>query len=96
MEDQEVSLMDELASDYKDIDQIYREQQLLVQTNKMAIEDLALYHKALDNAIMKFHSLKMESINQKMKEMWEKTYQGNDIDTIEIRSDNEHLKGNRT
>lgn len=36
---------------------------------------------------MKFHSVKMEEINKIIKELWQATYKGNDIDTIEIRSD---------
>lgn len=54
---------------------------------------------------MKFHSMKMEEINKTIKELWMKTYKGGgthsmcvsrigcilftDIDTIEIRSDDE-------
>jgi hypothetical protein len=39
MEDQEVSLADELGNDYKDIDQIYKEQQLLVQVFKLYLSN---------------------------------------------------------
>jgi DNA repair protein RAD50 len=48
------------------------------------------------SAIMKFHSMKMEEINKIIKELWVTTYQGQDIDTIEIRSDAEKSKGNRS
>lgn len=44
---------------------------------------------------MKYHSLKMEEINQIIKELWTNTYQGNDIDTIEIKSESETQKLNR-
>jgi DNA repair protein RAD50 len=39
---------------------------------------------------MKFHSVKMEEINKIVKELWQATYKGNDIDTICIRSDAEN------
>jgi hypothetical protein len=36
---------------------------------------------------MKYHTTKMEEINKIIKELWQSTYKGNDIDTIEIRAD---------
>ncbi len=45
---------------------------------------------------MKYHSIKMEEINRIIEELWRKTYQGTDVDTILIRSDNEAAKGNRS
>ena len=45
---------------------------------------------------MKYHSVKMEEINKIIEELWRKTYQGTDVDTILIRSDNENAKGNRS
>ena len=44
---------------------------------------------------MKYHTLKMEEINRIIEELWKKTYQGTDVDSILIRSDNETGKGNR-
>ena len=38
---------------------------------------------------MKFHSSKMESINKSIKELWNRTYKGPDIDGIEIHSEHE-------
>ncbi|TFK52416.1 hypothetical protein OE88DRAFT_1657677 [Heliocybe sulcata] len=38
---------------------------------------------------MKYHSLKMEEVNETMRYLWNKTYQGTDIDGIKIRSENE-------
>jgi DNA repair protein RAD50 len=55
----------------------------------MALADLDKYYKALDKALMKYHSVKMEEINKIIKEHWESTYQGSDIDTIEIRAEPE-------
>ena len=47
-------------------------------------------------AIMKYHGLKMEEINRIIEELWKRTYQGTDVDTILIRSDNETSQGNRS
>ena len=38
---------------------------------------------------MRFHALKMEEINGIIKELWQQTYRGQDIDFIEIRADSE-------
>lgn len=45
---------------------------------------------------MKYHSLKMSEINKIIRELWIHTYKGCDIDTIEIRSDQENTRGNRS
>lgn len=87
----------ELSSDlYRDVEDAYRKLWIEVKTGEMAHSDLEKYAKALDNAIMKYHSLKMEEINKIIKDLWLNTYQGCDIDTIEIRSDCEEAPGNRS
>ena len=43
---------------------------------------------------MTYHQIKMEEINKIIKEYWQQTYKGNDIDTIEIRSDCESGRSN--
>ena len=86
----------ELKSEFLDVHKQYREAMIKLQTTSVANEDLGKYGKALDNAIMKFHGLKMEEINRIIDELWKKTYTGTDVDTIIIRSDNETTKGNRS
>ncbi|KAI9830009.1 MAG: DNA repair protein rad50 [Phylliscum demangeonii] len=65
------------------------------QTTKAAVADLKTYGAALDKAIMKYHGIKMDEINQLLEELWKKTYRGTDIDTVMIRSENETTQGNR-
>ncbi|KAG6912230.1 hypothetical protein DXG01_016194, partial [Tephrocybe rancida] len=60
--------------EFKDINKKYTEQ--LIRMSDMANSDLEKYAKALDNAIMKYHGLKMEEVNDTMKHLWNKTYQG--------------------
>ncbi|BBN10542.1 DNA repair protein RAD50 [Marchantia polymorpha subsp. ruderalis] len=74
---------------YKDIDKRYCAQLVQLKTTEMANKDLDKYYKAVDTAVMRFHSLKMEEINKIIKELWQQTYRGQDIDYIEIRSDSE-------
>jgi len=38
-------------------------------------------------ALMKYHTAKMDEINKIVKELWQQTYRGQDIDTIEIHAD---------
>ncbi|KAF9463040.1 hypothetical protein BDZ94DRAFT_1362864 [Collybia nuda] len=73
--------------EFKDINKRYTDQLIRVKMSDMANSDLEKYAKALDNAIMKYHGLKMEEVNDTMKHLWNKTYQGTDIDGIKIRSD---------
>ena len=36
---------------------------------------------------MKYHAAKMDEVNKVIRDLWQITYRGNDIDTIEIVSD---------
>lgn len=94
--DQLDELIADWKTDYANAASKYREAQIRVMTTATAAEDLGRYGGALDKAIMKFHSMKMEEINHIIEELWKKTYQGTDVDTIVIRSDNEAQKGNRS
>ncbi|KAG8910829.1 DNA repair protein rad50, partial [Tulasnella sp. 408] len=77
----------DLASDFKNIKKRYMDQLIKVKMSDMANNDLEKYAKALDSAIMKYHTLKMEEVNDIMRHLWNKTYQGTDIDGIMIRSE---------
>lgn len=82
-------LVKDYDTDYKDARAKYREAHIKVETTKAAIEDLGRYGTALDQAIMKYHSLKMEEINRIAGELWQSTYKGTDVDKILIRSEPE-------
>jgi DNA repair protein RAD50 len=88
-------LLKEWEMDYKDAKQKYRESHIRVETTKAAIEDLAQCSGAVDKAVMQFHAMKMAEVNRIAGELWQSTYQGTDIDTILIRSDNEGTTGKR-
>ncbi|RMZ79027.1 hypothetical protein DV737_g3603, partial [Chaetothyriales sp. CBS 132003] len=82
-------ILNEYNVDMKDAPQRYREAHIKVETTKAAIDDLNRYGQALDKAIMKYHSLKMDEINSILEELWRATYQGTDVDTILIRAEND-------
>ena len=96
LQEQSKRLDMELSTDYKDIEGSFKNQLVLVKTESMAVDDLEKYSGALDKAIVKFHQQKLQEINDIIKELWVKTYRGNDIETIEIRSDVENTRGNRS
>ncbi|KAI9682225.1 MAG: DNA repair protein rad50 [Caeruleum heppii] len=89
-------LIEDWNTDFKDAAQNFKEAHIKVETTKAAVEDLGRYGSALDKAIMKYHSLKMEEVNRIVEELWKSTYQGTDVDTVLIRSDNESTRGNRS
>jgi DNA repair protein RAD50 len=95
-DDQLQGLLAEWEADYKDAAFKFKEAHVKVEVTKAAIEDLARYAGALDKAIMKYHSLKMEEINSIIAELWRRTYKGSDVDTIMIRSENENTRGNKS
>ncbi|EGG01897.1 uncharacterized protein MELLADRAFT_49933 [Melampsora larici-populina 98AG31] len=86
----------EMDVEFKDIFNRHRNQLIKVKTVEIANQDLDKYAKALDQAIMKYHSHKMAEINDTIQTLWQKTYQGTDIDKILIKSENENAKSNRS
>lgn len=55
------------------------------------VEDLSTYCETLERALTKFHSDKMEKINSLIRDLWRNIYKGNDIDYIQINT--EEVKG---
>uniref|UniRef100_A0A674JR51 RAD50 double strand break repair protein n=1 Tax=Terrapene triunguis TaxID=2587831 RepID=A0A674JR51_9SAUR len=74
-------------SQFKDAEEKYREMMIVMRTTELVNRDLDMYYKALDKAIMTFHSMKMEEINKIIRDLWRSTYRGQDIEYVEIRSD---------
>ncbi|KAF2222525.1 DNA repair protein Rad50 [Elsinoe ampelina] len=88
--------IEDWETDYKDAAYKYKEAHIRVETTKAAVEDLGRYGGALENAVMKYHTLKMEEVNRIIDELWRRTYQGTDVDTIVIKSENESQKGGKS
>ncbi|CEP02458.1 hypothetical protein PBRA_009042 [Plasmodiophora brassicae] len=65
----------------------HRDVTIDLETTRLAVADLDCFYKALDRSLMEFHSIKMREINDVLKDLWQATYRGKDIDTIAIRSD---------
>lgn len=89
-------LLSDWETDYSNAAYKFKEAHIRVEATKAAVDDLGRYGGALDKAIMKYHALKMEQINRIIEELWRRTYQGTDVDTVLIRSDNEANKGNKS
>ncbi|GFZ50594.1 Hydrolase acting on acid anhydrides [Saitozyma sp. JCM 24511] len=85
-----------LDSDYKNIDKQFKEQLIKTKVSEFANNDLEKYGKALDNAILRYHSIKMDEINDTIGHLWNKTYQGTDIDGIRIVSDHDEATSTST
>jgi len=95
LEENVADLKHELSRpEYHNIDEKYKMKSIELQTTKCAQKDLEKYYLALDKALMRYHEIKMEEINKIVKEIWQVTYKGDDIDTIQIKADLEST-GNR-
>ena len=81
------------SAEYKNIDSRLSKETIRFSTLEMLNSDLNRYYTALDKALMAFHSSKMGDINKVVKELWQRTYRGQDIDYIQIRSDAEKQEG---
>nr|CAD2140908.1 unnamed protein product [Meloidogyne enterolobii] len=71
---------------YVDAKKLYIGKMVERQVTLEAIEDLDRYYKTVDDSIIEFHQHKMEQINSILSELWARVYQGNDIETIKIKS----------
>ncbi|KAK3114419.1 DNA repair protein rad50 [Teratosphaeriaceae sp. CCFEE 6253] len=89
-------VLQDYDTEYKNSARKYKEAHIKVETTKACIEDLGRFGGALDKAVMKYHSVKMEEINSIIDELWRKTYQGTDVDTILIKSESENVRANKS
>lgn len=55
----------------------------------VALADLDRYQRALERALLDFHSAKMAEVNRSVRELWQKVYRGSDIDHVAIKADAE-------
>eukprot|EP00497_Spongosphaera_streptacantha_P004636 TRINITY_DN5520_c0_g1_i1.p1 TRINITY_DN5520_c0_g1~~TRINITY_DN5520_c0_g1_i1.p1 ORF type:complete len:212 (-),score=54.68 TRINITY_DN5520_c0_g1_i1:214-849(-) len=83
-----------LATDkYRNVDADHRKKMIEFETTQLANSDLDKFIKALDKALIQHHQERMREINAVLKELWQTTYRGRDIDYIAIRSEQNSGKG---
>merc|ERR1712150_242453 len=81
-------LESELNDDkYRLAEERYKRKSIEARCRYHVINDLNKYYIALDWSIMRFHQERMRVINRIIRELWRSTYRGNDIDYIEIETD---------
>ena len=76
-------------TEYKNVEEDFRIASIKQDTTEMAVKDIGKYHSALDQALQRYHSLKITQINAIIRDLWTLTYKGEDIRNIEIVSGNE-------
>uniref|UniRef100_A0A3Q0QSL8 RAD50 double strand break repair protein n=1 Tax=Amphilophus citrinellus TaxID=61819 RepID=A0A3Q0QSL8_AMPCI len=72
---------------YSKAEELHKNKMIEMRSTELLSKDLKHYEEALDRAIVKFHSMKMDEINQNIRDLWRDTYRGQDIEYIEIRSE---------
>lgn len=87
LEKQLKDIDDEIERDYKDVNEKYLNEYSKLQTKLALATDLTTLYKITDNSIIEFHKSKMLKINNIIDELWKKTYMGNDVESIMIKSD---------
>ncbi|KAK8803667.1 hypothetical protein WA158_001361 [Blastocystis sp. Blastoise] len=75
------------TSTYKDIQARHRKSEVSLHVYRNSISDVDIYIKAIENSLAEYHRSKIEEINRRLRELWLSTYQGNDIENIELHSD---------
>ncbi|TBU05372.1 DNA repair protein Rad50 [Hamiltosporidium magnivora] len=77
----------ELLTEYPETLKKYLKSYVECKTLDLILNDIEKSIKALDKSIVDFHSVKIAEVNQTLKNLWQDTYKGNDIDFIELRSE---------
>lgn len=93
MEDQIERLQTELETDYKNVDDDLRRSGCQLEVQRSTDSDLVGFSRAVDRAMMLYHSVNMERINEIISTLWQEAYTGTDVETILIRADNERSNG---
>ncbi|KAG5899847.1 hypothetical protein JTB14_012318 [Gonioctena quinquepunctata] len=73
----------------------YKKQFFELNVNKVVLEELNKYVIVLEKSVLKFHEERMVHINRTIRELWRSIYRGNDIDYIEIKTDENTGVGKR-
>jgi len=58
-----------------------------IQVKEKAVEDIKEYEKGMDWVMIHFHKDRMKRINEVIRELWRSIYRGNDIDYVEIKTE---------
>mmetsp|Transcript_16487 Transcript_16487/g.39219 ORF Transcript_16487/g.39219 Transcript_16487/m.39219 type:complete len:1428 (+) Transcript_16487:133-4416(+) len=74
------------TEDYKNIDERHRQIMIKTIATGTCADDLGKYYKALDNALLRYHGMKIADINKIIRELWSLTYKGQDINNIQLVS----------
>ncbi|KAJ8912852.1 hypothetical protein NQ315_007984 [Exocentrus adspersus] len=65
----------------------YKKQYYELKVEEFAVQDLIKYVTVLERSVLQFHKERMVHINTIIRELWRSIYRGNDIDYIEIQTD---------
>ncbi|KAJ8935126.1 hypothetical protein NQ318_015781 [Aromia moschata] len=71
----------------------YKKQYYELRVQELAIKDLSTYVVVLERSVLQFHKERMVQINRIIRELWRSIYRGNDIDYIEIQTDESMTTG---
>ena len=57
-----------------------------VKLIELVLDDLDKYMQGIEAGLLKYHQAKIEEVNERIRDLWAMTYQGKDIQSIEIES----------
>jgi len=75
----------------RDKELLYFEKLTHFEYYRLLVEDLEVFVRSLESALVKYHRDKIEVINKNIAELWKLTYMHGDIKKIEIKADLVHL-----
>lgn len=79
-------IMDRLSKE-QNCERTFIEKQAGFEFQRLCIEDLEALHRSVEGALVDFHRQKIEEINRIIDSIWKATYAGEDIVSVQIRSE---------
>lgn len=103
LEGQKTELEDQIANMERELrkpenseaDRLFKHKFYDLALAEQSHDDLDDYGKVLQKALIEYHKSCMTKINKSIRELWRSIYRGNDIDWIEIRTEEGDQKGLR-
>lgn len=77
------------SQQFKDTRQALNQAKLAARCLTLSMNDIKLYEKSLNEALREYHTNRMDEVNRSIYRLWNNTYTGGDIDTIEIKCETE-------
>ncbi|XP_064473051.1 DNA repair protein RAD50-like [Ornithodoros turicata] len=77
----------ELTGHFKDAKKEYVQDLCKMKLKERLSKEQDMYYRAVNYAVLQYHEQKMKDINKVIRQLWQETYSGDDIEYIKIKTE---------